>query len=109
VAFIPIDPETGEIPPGSIRGMTHAHGTIADLYSTPSEIWPVNMTSFLNESEVSDIFFYMTHFLIPGVFGSSGAVAITPDFLGYGESYQANRTYGVKQNYAQAMVLVRDR
>jgi hypothetical protein len=87
--------------------MLHGRGTTIQLSDSPSELWPTDMTAFLTDNEVGDILFLLGDYLVSAVFGGSGAVAITPDFLGYGESYQTDRAYIEKTTHAQAFTLVR--
>jgi hypothetical protein len=107
LAFIPVNPETGEIAAGAIRGMLYGRGTTIRLSDSPSELWPTDMTAFLIDNEIDDILFSLGDYLASAVFGGSGAVAITPDFLGYGESYQTDRAFIEKNTHAQAFTLVR--
>jgi hypothetical protein len=105
LAFIPMDPETGEILSGSMRGMVNGHGTAILLESAPTAIWPADMTAYLAETEPADVLLNTSDYLVAAIFGAGGAVSISPDFIGYGESYQTRRTSFVKETYAQAFTL----
>lgn len=90
---------------GQVRGAISNRGTTTDLYSSPSEFWPVNVTDYTSTAPIEDIVVSMTNYLVPAIFGVSGAIAIAPDFLGYGESYQTPRAYFVLGNMAQSGAL----
>jgi hypothetical protein len=69
LAFIPVNPETGESVARAICGMLYGHGTTIQLLDSPSDLWLDN--------EVSDIIFLLGDNLVSAVFGGSGAIAIT--------------------------------
>ena len=107
MALFPIDPDTGDFLPGITRGMIVGHGTEFSLFNSQSENWPENFITYLNETAIDDLLFEQGDRLAPSVYATAGAVVIFPDYIGFGESYQSDRIYGVKENYAQAFTLVR--
>ena len=114
LVFLPIDAnattENGapKIVSGSIRGILHTHATIINLMLSPSDSWPSNMTAFLETSSFNTIVTITYDYLYSAIAAASGGIVITPDYIGYGESYKFNRTYSAPELYEQASVLVRE-
>lgn len=103
--MIPNQPDEGGFVRGEVRGSVSIRGTTADLYGSPSAIFPANMTSYLAETPIEVVLPQMGNFLIGAVYASSGVIVTLPDLIGYGESYDYERSYFSGYNMAQGVVL----
>lgn len=91
---LPVD-DSGDLIPGIRHGSLWYHGTEASTCSIPSEQFP----QFLSGS-------FSANVLATVLFAGHGTVALAPDGLGYGESYDHVKGYLVKKHYeASAAVL----
>jgi hypothetical protein len=106
ISFIPVDTTTGDIVSGAMRGLIYGRGLRILLRDSMSESIPANWTQYLAETELADVLASQQDTLVSSIFAGSGAVAMLPDFLGYGESYQVDRPFLVKPFYARSYVLV---
>lgn len=80
--------------PGLIKGSIWSHTTTASTCNVPSEGWE----DFANKQGGNiDV-------MIPFIVASNGNVAIAPDNLGYGESYNHFKSYLVRQAYKTAAI-----
>ena len=109
--FAPINNETDTLVPGSFQGFVSAPSTRADLALAVTESWPRELETILVEglqggdlSLESFLFVYET-FIAAAVAATSGTIAIMPDYLGYGESYEYDRAYFTKVPYQQSVAL----
>jgi hypothetical protein len=107
LVFLPVDPATGEVFKASIRAIFSGHsGTLLDVVAAaPTEIWPSNMTEFLATNSPDDILASTMDYLVAAVGAASGAIVVNPDFIGYGESAEYNRTDLAAMPYAQSFAL----
>lgn len=105
LVFVPTEVGSDTILQGQIRGFISNRGTTSDLYFSPSEFWPANITNYILSNTIEQILLGMTDYLAPAIFGVWGAIAIAPDFVGYGESYLTPRAYFVLGNMAQSGAL----
>jgi hypothetical protein len=91
---------------GSLRSFIAMHLTQVSVSSAPTEVWPANLTEALeldDSDDILEILALFVEYLSPLVAAGSGAMAIMPDYIGYGESSQThNRTYGYPPTYMQA-------
>ena len=112
LGFFPVDPTTDEIfSDKSLRTVMSGHQTIFDLAYTPTENWLQDWGSFLTSTDPTPdptiVFLKTVDHIVQSVGAGSGAIALSPDYLGYGESYMThNRTYFGEESYCQAFVLV---
>jgi hypothetical protein len=105
LVFVPTEVGIDTILPGQIRGVISNRGTLSDLYLSPSEFWPANVTEYILSNTLVDVLSSLGNGLTPVIFGASGAIAISPDFVGYGESYQTPRAFFVHGNQTQGGAL----
>jgi hypothetical protein len=103
--MIPNQPGEGGFVRGEVRGSVSIRGTTADLYDSPSAIFPANMTTYLTKTPREVILPQMANYLIGVVYASSGVIVTLPDLIGYGESYDHERSYLSGYNMAQGVVL----
>jgi hypothetical protein len=85
--------------------MTARSATI-ELSQSPTEFWPVNVTEFLATANATNdsVALAMIDYLVQAVAASGGSIAVTPDFLGYGESSTTHNRTGTlysKRTHAQ--------
>jgi hypothetical protein len=106
LVFVPIDPETGFVFTGYLRGFVNGR-SLHNLEAYPSRSWPRNVGEALSEEgrPLNTILFDYIDYLSAMVAASAGAVSITPDYIGYGESVGYNRTFISKIPYEQAISL----
>ena len=104
LVLAPVDPSTGEIFTGKLRGMVVGHGLTTDVNQGPSDLWPDSVTEALHGSNatVANIFNTFHDFLVTVVAATSGAIGVQPDYIGYGESKDYNRTFFAHLPYKQA-------
>jgi hypothetical protein len=105
MVFIPVDTTTGDIVSGAMRGLINGRGATLLPSDGPTERIPGNWTQYLAETELATVLASQLDTLVPSIFAGSGATAIMPDFLGYGESYQVDRPFIAKKPYARSYVL----
>jgi hypothetical protein len=102
--------ETDTIIPGAFQGFVSAPSTRADLALSVTEIWPRDLDEIfigLQEGQLSTgsfLFIYET-FLASVVAATAGAMVVMPDYLGYGESYEYDRSFFTKVPYEQSIAL----
>jgi hypothetical protein len=98
--------DTTTIELGSLRSFIAMHRTQVSVSSAPTEAWPTNLTEALaldDSDDILEILKVFVEYLSPLVTAGSGAVAIMPDYIGYGESSVThNRTFGYPPTYMQA-------
>jgi hypothetical protein len=104
LVFAPIDPSTGEIFTGLLRGFISGHGIVFDTSQGPSDIWPSSVSSTLvtDQLDDEDKLFIFADAIAASISASSGAVSVLPDYIGYGESRDFNRTFLTPLPYMQA-------
>jgi hypothetical protein len=108
--FSPVDSATGQILTGELRGFVSGHDTAIDVDTAPTDLWPLeNVTSILLSSADStlvltnsDKVLLFQSFISSLVAASGGAVAIMPDYIGYGESKDYDRAYLAPTVYEQS-------
>ena len=112
--FSPVDSETGQILTGELRGFVSGHDTAIDVDTAPTDLWPfenvtsillssTNSTPLLTDSEKVLLF---QSFISSLVAASGGAVAIMPDYIGYGESKDYDRAYLAPTVYEQSAAVI---
>ena len=112
LGFFPIDPLTNEIfQDVNLRTVINGHQTLAGdvVEFTPTNTWEENWIDFLSNNSVTNpsyVFLKTVDFIVTSVASGSGAIGLTPDYLGFGESSNYNRTYFGEENYCQSFVLV---
>jgi len=104
LVFSPVDISTGKLLTGELRAFLVGHDTAIDVDSGPTDLWSDEISSILNEntrndSERTSIF---ESFVSSLVAATSGAVAVMPDYIGYGESKDYDRAYLSPMVYEQA-------
>jgi hypothetical protein len=106
LVFAPIDPETGFVFTGYLRGFVNGR-SLHTLEAYPSRAWPSNVRQAFEEEgrPMNSLLFDYIDYLSAMVAASAGAVSITPDYIGYGESVGYNRTFLSKIPYEQAFAL----
>ena len=108
--MIPVEALTGKMLSGKLAGFVSGRSIRSHPSQSITESWPGNVSRSLDDltnghlKQESFLYTYQT-FLSALNAASMGAVAIMPDFLGYGESYAFNRTFYNKQSYQQAFAL----
>jgi hypothetical protein len=105
LVFLPTDPATGEVFGGSIRALVSAHGTVINFDDAPTESWPSNMTELLTTATPIEVLSETLDYLFATVGAASGAIVVNPDYIGYGESVDYDRTYLAGQTYAQSFAM----
>jgi hypothetical protein len=105
--FAPIDPSTGEVFKGKrLRAQLTMHGTTIDVRDAPTESFPANITETLSslqsQAEVTNFLLSYTSLWSGMTSASSGAIALYPDFIGFGQSTDWNRTFLLKEPYMQS-------
>lgn len=103
--MIPQEPGTDQLVLGEVRGSVSIRATIPDLYSSPSALFPSDMTEYLLQTPLEEAIPEMSQFLVGVVYASSGAIVAMPDLVGYGESYETPRSYFSIFNAAQGTIL----
>jgi hypothetical protein len=100
----PIDPETGEIFTGKLRGFASGRSTEVSNLDTATTRFPQNISALLANENVSipDKIVVLRNFLASGIAAAGGAVSVMPDFLGYGESREFDRPFLAPLPYKQA-------
>jgi hypothetical protein len=68
-------------------------GTQQTLEESPTELFPTCLSNYIQSNQQEDVLLALVDYLAPLVVASSGVIVVIPDTLGYGESYQFNRTY----------------
>lgn len=63
------------------------------MEESPTELFPTCISNYIQLNEEDDVLLALIDYLAPLVVASSGVIIVIPDTLGYGESYQYNRTY----------------
>ena len=110
LGFFPIDPLTDEIfQDVNLRTVINGHQTLTDAVEfTPTDTWEEDWIEFLASYVVdpSYVFLKTVDFIVTSVASGSGAIGLTPDYLGFGESSNFNRTYFGEESYCQSFVLV---
>jgi hypothetical protein len=97
------DTETTTIVEGSLRSFISMHFTLVTVSSAPTEFWPANLTEALALDNAADALVPFVDYFTALTAAGSGAVAIMPDYIGYGESSAThNRTYAYLPTYMQA-------
>jgi hypothetical protein len=105
LVMAPIDPSTGEIFGGVLRGFVGTHGTEVEVNQCPSEQWPESVGVLLADPNIAVYNYFRFRNLYAGAFAaSSGTVSVLPDYIGYGESTQFNRSYVAPLPYQQAVM-----
>jgi hypothetical protein len=103
LVFAPIDPTTGFVFTGHLRGFVNGR-SLHTLEAYPSRAWPRNVGQAFQEGRpVNSLLFSYIDYLSAMVAASAGAISITPDYIGYGESLGYNRTFLSKIPYEQAI------
>jgi hypothetical protein len=103
--FAPIDPTTGLIFTGYVRGFVNGR-SLHTLEAYPSTAWPRSVSRDIESGKsMNNLLFSYIDYLSAMVAASAGAVSITPDYIGYGESVGYNRTFISKIPYEQAISL----
>eukprot|EP00536_Pseudo-nitzschia_multiseries_P007440 jgi/Psemu1/324757/estExt_fgenesh1_pg.C_1750039 len=107
LVFSPVEPSTGDLLTGELRGFLVGHDTAIDVDSGPTDIWPDDIPSMLNENTLNDAekTLLFQSFASALVAATSGAVALMPDYIGYGESKDYDRAYLSPMVYEQAAVV----
>lgn len=82
------------------------HGTTLDEQAVPSQIFPDNLSAVFDDVDSEQgiqIRVFQLYWIWSGLMAAaSGAVAILPDYLGYGVSYEHPRGYMNRYVYQQA-------
>jgi hypothetical protein len=105
LVFVPIDPTTGFVFTGHLRGFVNGR-SLHTLEAYPSRAWPKNVGQAFEEGRpMNSLLFDYIDYLSAMVATSAGAVSITPDYIGYGESVEYNRTFLSKIPYEQAIAI----
>lgn len=105
MVFLPLDPETGFVFSGHLRGFVNGR-SLHTLEAYPSRVWPVQVQQTLQQGRpLNSLLFDYMDYLSAMVATSAGAVSITPDYIGYGASFGYNRTFVSKIPYEQATAL----
>jgi hypothetical protein len=106
--MLPIDNSTGEVfTQAVLRGSIFTHGTTAGSQRGPSGLFPTNATAAVTQQNSTLDLYEVGALLdiIPAIIGASaGAVAILPDNIGYGQSYDYQKGYLIYSLYQQASV-----
>ena len=107
LVIAPVDPSTGKIFTGKLRGMVVGHGLTPDVNQGPSDLWPNNITEALhgNNASVDNIFNTFIDTIVPLIAAASGAIGVEPDYIGYGASKDYNRTFFAPLPYKQAFAV----
>jgi hypothetical protein len=105
LVFLPVDPETGEVFKASIRTLFSAHGTQIDVAGAPTEIWPSDMTEFLATKSTEEFILDTMDYLFAVGGAATGAIVVNPDYIGYGQSVDYNRTFLAVMPYAQSFAM----
>jgi hypothetical protein len=106
LVFLPVDNATKTIRGGELRGMLAMHLEQITVTAIPSERWPTNLRDGFIDTPSFAILEIFSNFLEPMMATTTGAVAVIPDFLGYGSSSLTfARTPYVQASYMQAGVL----
>ena len=80
-------------------------GTPVSLNQSPSEILPTCVQRYLQATSPDTVAHELVDLLVPLILASGGALVVTPDLIGYGESYNYNRTFLSKLPYEQAFIV----
>lgn len=62
------------------------------MEESPTELFPTCISNYIRLHEEDAVLIALVDYLAPLVIASSGVIVVTPDTLGYGESYNYNRT-----------------
>jgi hypothetical protein len=102
--FAPLDNETGYILTGQLRGFVAGHDTEIDVDAGPTDSWPENVSTLLGNVSLSDTekIVILQPFVSSLAAATAGAVAILPDYIGYGESKDFDRAFLFPLPYMQA-------
>merc|ERR1719232_1542089 len=87
--FLPIE-NSNEIVNGALKGSLFLHGTKQQSFDVPSETW--GAFDFGGEQNIA---FFVASF---------GVATLLPDYLGYGESYQYFKSFGIKNAYQTSSI-----
>ena len=110
LAFLPLDPTTGELLHKTKLRTFVSLGTSGDK-TVPTEAWPDNFGQFvdsvlLGQTDQHDFQFLMSEFLPALVAATSGSIGYLPDYHGYGRSTEwADRTVFWPQMYTQVAMV----
>jgi hypothetical protein len=104
LVFAPIDPDTGDVFTGVLRGFVSGHSTESNVNAGPSDLWPVDVTAVLASDVITDFqkVLQFRNFLASSVAASAGAISVMPDYIGYGESKSFDRAFLAPLPYRQA-------
>lgn len=107
MVFLPVDPTTGEVFKATMRAVVSGHGTLIDVEDAPTEFWPSSMTEYLATATANPQNFILAtaDYLFPLAAAGSGAIVVIPDYIGYGQSVDYNRTYGAAMPYSQSFAM----
>jgi hypothetical protein len=107
LVFQPVNPTTGEKVPGVLRGFVSGHSTESDVTTGPSDLWPDSIPGILDADFLDDFtkVIILRNFLTSSVAAAAGAVAILPDYIGYGASKDFDRTFLAPMPYQQSFAL----
>jgi hypothetical protein len=101
--FAPVD-SNGVILSGQLRGFVAGHDTAINVDMGPTESWPDDVSTLLGDASLTNTEKIST--LQPYVSclaaATAGAVAILPDYIGYGESKNFDRAFLYPRMYMQA-------
>lgn len=101
--FAPVD-SRGIILSGQLRGFVAGHDTEIDVDMGPTDRWPNDVSELLSNALLTDTEKIATlqPFVSSLVAATSGAVAVLPDYIGYGESKNFDRAFLYPRLYMQA-------
>jgi hypothetical protein len=114
LVLAPIDPETDTIFSDAVLRVAMAgRSTRVTVADAPSAFWPASvsevLSSFSNTTTTTDekaqLLTQFQSYIVPLMSATAGAVAIVPDFLGFGASQNYNRTFLTPRPYQQAFVV----
>lgn len=107
LVFQPVNSTTGEKVPGVLRGFVSGHSTESDVTTGPSDLWPDSISGILDADFLDDFtkVIILRNFLTSSVAAAAGAVAILPDYIGYGASKDFDRTFLAPMPYQQSFAL----
>ena len=108
--MVPIDQRTGNILAGKLAGYVAGRSSRIHPSHSMTESWSGNVTDVLarlqNKTLSLERYIYMYQNYLNAIHAAGvGGVSIMPDFLGYGESFNYNRSFFVQQPYRQAIAL----
>ena len=107
--FIPVVNGTEDtISIGEYKGFVSMHTLELDATKSPSETWPTNLNETLDNlsNDQEQLFNLFSPFLDAIMAAATGAIAIIPDYIGYGETQTSyNRTAFYEPSYMQAAIV----